>query len=251
MSTRRLTALILATICVIITPVFFHIPSARATTATYAKILPNAHLYTRQTNGVFTQVTTLPHDYFVLVIDQTDPTFLSAAYHDLLGFVRRDSVQLVTFEPVTKSALGSLIGSNGGLGFHLRELPDHTLPNPVWLPADTLLDFYGTINGTVLHPLLGTTWYFVRFVDNGTALFGYVYGGHVQITSPIPPNIIEEVGGGNNSTVTTHRRPFGLDPVRQGIVVGCLAIAALFVILALYRPAATDKHRTPRYKIDK
>jgi len=219
-----------------------------STSAQYAKILPGAYLYSRA-GGDFIPVTSLPRDYFVLVTDRTDPHFFAAAYHDLLGWVRRGRVELVNFEPATKSATGVLTVANGGLGVHLRSLPDHTLPNPAWIASDTRLDFYGTLEGTMLHPLLGTTWFYVRHFDGSRVLFGYVYGGHVEVTTPIPPNIIEEVGGGGGVTEYPYRRPFELGPVRQGIIIACLAVTAVFVMLALYRPSQ-DKRRSPRYRSD-
>ena len=253
MPVRRLTILILALLCaLLIATIFFDTspaPARAQTSAQYAKILPNTYLYSRNSGGFF-RVTSLPPDYFVLVVDRTDPQFFGVAYHDLLGHVRRTSVQLVTFEPVTRSAVGVISVHNGGLGVHMRDLPDHTLPNPVWIPPETLLEFYGTLDGTALHPLLGTIWFYVRRIEGGRAVFGYVYGGHAEVVTPIPPNVIKEAGGGGGVYETPYRRPFELDAVRQGIIVACLAVAAVLVILALYRPQADGKHRSPRYRAD-
>ena len=223
-------------------------PTAHASTrAQYARILPDTNLYSRN-NGTFTPMTSLPIDYFVLVTDRTDPDFFAVAYHDLFGFVRRSNVVFVDFEPVTKSAVGTLRPFTGALRVYLHSTPDHTLTPLFLVPPNTNLHFYGTIEGTLAHPLLGTTWYFVRYFDGARTFFGYVYGGLVEVITPIPPNVIEAVNDGNNTTNQTYRDPFELDDIRQWIIIACLVIAAIFVILALYRPIVSAANRTPRHK---
>jgi len=193
-------------------------------------------------------ITGLPPDYFVLITDRSDPEFFAVAYHDLLGFVRRATVLPVSFEPVTISALGTLTSANDGLGVHLRERPDHTHPNPVFVPSGTQLAFYGTLTGTTLHPLLGNSWYFVRHNVSGNTIFGYVFGGHIEVTTPIPPNeILAQGGGGGGVYEYPYRPPFELDSIRQAIVIASLAVAAVFVMLSLYRPSSKQGYRAPRH----
>ena len=233
---------------VIGTGVFFPVTAAQASTrAQYARILPNTYLYNRD-NGTFRPVTSLPIDYFVLVTDRTDPQFFAVAYHDLLGFVRRENVVLVDFEPVTKSAVGILSPFAGVLRVYLHSTPDHTLTPIILIPSDATLHFYGTIEGTLAHPLLGTNWFFVRYFDGTRAFFGYVYGGLVEVTTPIPPNIIEAVRDPNDGTEHTHRYPFELDSIRQWIIIVCLGIAGIFTMLALYRPLIGATNRPPRHR---
>ena len=154
----------------------------------------NVYLYAQDEFLNFYPLTSLPVTYYALAVETYNTVYYKVLYYDLEGFLKKEDVTLVDYEPVTKFAVGSLSITADVTGINLREKPNHTLDNIIAeIKSGQTLTYYGKVVGT--SPILsaGDGWYYVKYSDETEATyFGYLYAPYVTAET-IPDNSPEKV----------------------------------------------------------
>ncbi|MDE7464527.1 MAG: SH3 domain-containing protein, partial [Clostridiales bacterium] len=129
----------------------------------------------------------LPAGYFVLLTDEQAPDgYISVAYDDLRGFVKRANVRAVDYTPVTKYELSARFKcDNDGQPVNLRAAPYRSANVLVTLEPNASGRVYGKATGDALIKNGNTLWYYV----NVDGVRGYCYYAHVS-ADDAPPNVI-------------------------------------------------------------
>ena len=216
---------------------------AEAAVLSYALIGDDAILYSDDGK---TAVTTLPKNYFAVVLGEAKNGYTSVSYLDVAGKIESDKLTAVDYEPRYKFAEGSLTLTNDGHNVRVRNLPDHENGEVIAdLPdGDTLL-YYGTVKGTGQVTALGEQWYFVRFTAEGETKRGYIYSLYVA-ASPIPENVIEPLptdltdpepseGGADEADGKTDDAVSPLSRNGEAITIVALCLPVIVITYLLFR----------------
>jgi|GEM_PF-1048039 len=203
-------------------------------------------------DGAYFPITTLPENYFAVLLGEADENgYIPVSYLDVTGYLKRDAVEAVDYEPKYKYAENnSLTVENDGHPVNVRSSPDHTLDNVITeAPAGSKLYYYGTSSGTAQVEVLGDAWYYVKVVSDGETKRGYVYSLYVK-AEPIPENVIEKVEptadntdesldpGKDSSTETPGEKDpdgFTLTSTREIIIVISLCLPVILIMYLLFK----------------
>jgi len=253
---KNLKITLLTLVCILTLCLFFPLPSTHTTHA--RKLVPavpdmpfvwiehpNTMLYNRN-NGILQQVTSLPVSYFAHVTGEEND-FFSVIFYDLTGLVRKNSVTLVDFEPVTKFATGT-VSIVGDIIANIRTRPDTTATIVGEARKGEILTFYGTITGTASGEQ--NEWLFVRFTNsNGNPTFGYIFNhgtNLLNITNP-PLNVIEKVMVYQQDPPTFLPPNIEFPPYLTVVFIVALCIPALIIMILLFKkPKSKAVQKTPR-----
>jgi len=202
-------------------------------------------LYNRQSNGHMRPVTSLPQSYFALVTGEHGE-FYEVLFYDLTGFVRKNAVTKVDFEPVTKFATGTLNVITDANSINIRLLPEVNDTNIIGQASrGSQLVFYGTIQGTPPQGHTNSTWYFIRFINSAhETAWGYIHAANVASNS-IPPNNIEKVMVyADDPPVFNPGETLMPDYIMIITIVALCVPVAIIMLLIFKKPKNTKK--TPR-----
>jgi len=193
------------------------------------------------------QITSLPQTYFAHVTGES-AEFFAVIFYDLTGFVRRNAVTLVDFEPVTKFATGNLEVMRGGT-VPIFNRPTHLDGSAIhYTPRGTRHIFYGTINGSIPYRVEdGAVWYFIRFENGANTEFGYIHSSNV-ISSVIAPNVVEKVMVYAQDPPTFNPPPFEFPPYMMIVFIVTLCIPAVLVMILIFKKpkGKGQPQKTPR-----
>lgn len=222
--------------------VFFAPANVASTFVSYAYLPADVVLF--DASGA--SVCTLPATYFVLLGGDAENGRYPVAYADISGYVRVADVQTVDYEPVTKYAARTARPDNDGMAVNLRAAPNTETGSILCtVPNGTELTLYGAREGAELFAGAGTLWQFVRYEQDGNALYGYVYAAQLKY-DPVVPNKIEKVEPPAAESPIT-QTPASLNLTRAGMIALAAAMcvpAGVLMLVLFYRP---DSKRTPRH----
>lgn len=201
----------------------------QTTTPVYAMIGEGAELFSAA--GV--KITTLPATYFVLVIEETATDF-HVTYLDIEGFVDKNAVSAVDFEPVTKYAQPLFFADNDTHSVNIRSLPSRSGEILATVPDGGSGIYYGTTTGDALVGDINE-WYYVRFGEG--QIRGYVYAPQIRAAS-LADNIIEAVPKPDDED----EKIIGAS-VKDGIFIAALCIPAVIIMFIVFRGGGERKPR--------
>lgn len=213
-----------------------------ASPARYAYLPAAAVLY----NDAGDAVCSLPATYFVALCGENAGGSYPVAYLDLRGYVRKEQLECVDYEPVTKFATLSARPQNDGMAINLREKPDASTGAVVkTVPPSAVLTLYGARSGTELFAGAGNLWQYVRYDEGAQSYYGYAYSAQL-LCDVAPPNKIEKVV--QPAVAQPTEEPSDVTLTRTGSIVFIAALcvpAGILMIVLFYRP---ESKRTPRHK---
>lgn len=182
-------------------------------------------------------VTTLPESYFVAILGEDENRY-EVSYLDVTGYVEKDKVTLVDYEPLYKyHERGFITLSNDGHDVNVRSAPsaERGEVDAVLKSGDKLF-YYGTVEGDAQVEAVGNAWYFVRYYDlSGEARRGYVYSLYASAEA-IPKNTIEVVRPPDESedVVLTQPESFILPVDKEAMIVVALCLPVVIVTFLLF-----------------
>ena len=186
-------------------------------------------------------ITSLPATYFVTVMDEDEQKY-HVSYLDIDGYIFKDeaALSIVDYEPVTKYGQPAFVASNDTHPVNLRASPSGQGTIIAAIPDAGRGIYYGKVEGEALIAEI-KDWFYVRYYDNGSYLYGYVYAP--QITADkLNDNVIEKVerpkepSGGDKPTV--------MSSAMEGIFIAALCIPAVIVMFVIFRAGSK---RDPRH----
>lgn len=242
---KKLSVILVIMLCLIPKPTF----TASAEKVKYAHMENDTILYsTSETEYI--PIVTLPATYFVAILAENSDGYYSVSYADIIGFIKKEDVKTVDYEPKTKHMLGSIATSNDGQGVNLRKRPDHNDTENILkvIPSEAEnIVYYGSIDGSAIIPQVGTKWYYARFTADKVSTYGYVYVGQVT-AQQITDNVIEKVDNPKDDDVDieTDPAPITMSKTLSVIFTIALIIPALFIMFLLFKKP-NDTPRKPRH----
>ena len=179
----------------------------------------------------------LPKTYFVELLDNANADFYQARYMNIIGYVKKESVQAVASTPTSPYLSNTTFRVYANLSQNLRTSPNKTETNlivniPI-LTRNILL--IGKINGECLIEGRTNQWFYCRYV--GDKIYeGYVYSDFCDEISPQIDNT-EEVTYIPNPTFeeTPTKTTLSIDDNLVGVIIGILSIPALIFFIMIIR----------------
>ena len=215
--------------------------TARAAQPQYARIMTETAVLYRTQSGddaVTNKYFVLPKGYFVYLDDTGSDTWYKVTYDIFTGFVRADDVDIVSFEPKVKYAVGQTIRieTPDGGNCNLREYAVKTSGKMLegGIPDETRgIQFYNYMNSG------NEKWYFISYMDKS----GYVHGDYAFIETAIAVN--------DGAAVPTpepkkeNDAPPPLDITTLIILIGAVSLPAVIILVLLFKP----RRRPPRPRL--
>ena len=222
----------------------------------YARVLfEQVYLYKTPTNNnsasnIFFE---LPKTYFVELLSKEE-NFYQARYLDVVGYVKKDSVQAVEQTPINPFLSNINFRVYAELSEQLRSSPgiDSNSNLITAIPhLNKSLTYYGKIPGQCLIEGRTNVWYYCKFSADKD-YYGYVYSDFCDEMNPIPSNT-EEIKYINNPTfepVKTQINTIPEDSNAVSIIVGVLSIPAIiFLFLLLRNTKIINKDKLKRKEV--
>lgn len=174
-------------------------------------------------------VTSLPTSYFVVIIGEDDD-YYHVTYSNLSGFIAKNTVNRVNYTPRYKFGSGKLSLINDGGVINVRSAPDHTKSNiAARLTDGTVMNYYGSVQGTVQNEIIGNKWYAVILPEGK---IGYVYSMYAEATA-IPQNKIEPEPEPETPTVTP---VIGAGEKSQYFLIAAMCLPVIILMYLLFKP---------------
>ena len=207
----------------------------------FARVLfEQVYLYkTAQPNDATTNVYfELPRTYFVELLSKEND-FYKAKYMDIVGYVKKDSVQAVEKAPANPFLTNINFRVYAELSEQLRSSPNINQSSNLIVSIPHLnksLTYYGKIIGQCLIDGRTNIWYYCKFTSD-KEYFGYVYSDFCDEMNPLLANN-EDVKYINNPTFEpikpeTNTIPEDSDFV--GILIAILSIPAIIFLFLLLK----------------
>ncbi len=216
----------------------------------YAQIVSsNVKLY-RSTNGseeVSNIFFVIPQTYFVEISSCENSNFFTARYLDKTGYVKKSEVKCVKGVPQTPFANASFrVFIPGGTALRSSPSQSEGLNTIETLPfLETNLRYYGTIDGEEAISHKSSTWFYCKYIRNGSEVFGYVYGAFCDLLTTIPSNteLLEEIEE-PDFTVPTQAPAnqveesglSSLPSTTQIIIIVAVCLPCVVIIYLLFKP---------------
>lgn len=208
---------------------------ADANGVSYAYMSADTPLYTAGSDGYEVKVN-LPATYFVSVL-ATSGYYYRVGYGDINGYVRQTSVEVVSYEPVTKYAMGEGRLKSGIASVYLYEKADLTAAIAT-VGTNTVIETYGKVSSS-------ETVYYCRIIADTVYYYGYLSALVADFTMP-PENDVRAVAPiepdpeDPGITGPDPEDPAGLGELPlQIILVVCLVVPSIVIVMLLF----TDKSK--------
>lgn len=224
-----LLGLILALICLsgLFSPAYA--PVSAVAGEAYGLIKENALFLDAEKNPL----TSLPASYFVIIKGE-DGAYFNAEYGNLSGFIAKEFVEVVDYEPKTKFHTAYFTAKNDTFPTNVRLAPSSASSVAVAVPLNQKAYLYGTLEGEALISSAGATWFYVEY--DGVA--GYAYCAH-GTAATIPINIIEKVEVPPIDLTPPENSPVKL----EWVYVLLVTIPAVVIMLTLFSRPKKDSNK--------
>ena len=222
----------------------------------------NVYLYSNPVDKNEYKLFLLPCTYFVQLTGkppENSDLFYTANYMDISGFVKQQEVVVIDGTPQKPYVdnLSFSIFSTSGL--ELRTSPEispfNIVSNVSYLEKNLI--YYGCIDGEEMIPQLGKKWYYCKYLDNNSEMFGYLYSGLCYLLPSYEPNyevfdLIEEEIFEEQTTNTSSPivKPPTLSEDVKIIIVICATLPCIVIIYLLFKPTklTVDNGKNNRHK---
>ena len=149
-----------------------------------------------------------------------------------------EDITKVDYIPKFKYAENTALSiSNDGHLVNLRSTPTSTGKILATANSGDTLYYYGQITGDASNELIGSIWYYTRFVcSDGTSLYGYIYSLYA-LASPIPPNDISaEISPDEpTATPTISANAFSNNQPREIVIIVSLCLPVIALSYLIFR----------------
>ena len=193
----------------------------------------------------------LPKTYFVEICD-VENNFYLAKYQNLIGYVKKNSVQAVDSIPAEPFLNNITFRVYSELSERLFSLPESSSMLITKIPSLTRnIQYFGKVYGERLIDGRTNIWYYCKF-SSTTDFYGYVYSDFCDEMPKISNNV-EELNYINNPTFEVNKNQVQAIPKDSnsvGLVVGILTIPALIFVFMLIKGSKIIKEdKSPRKEV--
>lgn len=226
---------------------------ADSATSQFAKVKDNCTLYKTETitNNALTNIYfTIPKGYFVTILATFDAAF-KVKYGDIIGFIDRQSVNIVSLTPKQPTLVGLTFAIKPEAGTQIRQTPTaadtSNILSPV--PANSQnITYIAQINGEIPTGGVSDVWYYAEFTPtfNPTCTYrGYIYSERATGLPPIPNNLENDVLPDTDTTITSTDETLSINPTTRGVLIAliCLPVVIVFVLM-LVKHAKNKRENT-------
>lgn len=226
---------------------------ADSATSQFAKVKDNCTLYKTETitNNALTNIYfTIPKGYFVTILATFDAAF-KVKYGDIIGFIDKQSVNIVSLTPKQPTLIGLSFAIKPEAGTQIRQTPTaadtSNILSPV--PANSQnITYIAQINGEIPTGGVSDVWYYAEFTPtfNPTCTYrGYIYSERATGLPPIPNNLENDVLPNTDTTITSTDETLSISPATRGILIAliCLPVVIVFVLM-LAKHAKNKREKT-------
>ncbi|MDR3021918.1 MAG: hypothetical protein LBU60_04525 [Clostridiales bacterium] len=184
----------------------------------------------------FVPITTLPQTYFVIITGDTVQDYYPVNYLDIDGFVDKNHLEIVDFEPLNKFAQGEIkikpeIDGNVNLREHASR--DSNIITPVD-NSNLNMIYYGTVEGESIEQ--NNSWYYVRVKVNDEMHWGYMHSVNMlgqsipdNVVIAVPPPDLGEEGSMDSA------QPSQMSDTILYTIVAILCVPVLIIMLTLFK----------------
>lgn len=228
--------------------------NAAQETELYARVLfDEVYFYkTPNENALNNIYFELPKTYFVKLIDKNE-NFYQAEYLNIVGYVKKDSVQAVLGTPIKPYLNNITFRVYSELSTNLHEAPSQNSTLKTKIPILTNnIQYISQIEGESLISGRTNIWYYCKFTSENVSYYGYVYSDFCDEMQPILNNT-ESLEYTNNPTFEPYFEPPKAIPKNSnivGVVVAILSIPALiFVFLIMNGTKILNQNKIKRKEV--
>lgn len=196
----------------------------------YAKV-ETAEVFLYSSQSETSSIFEIPVSYFVKV-ENFNNTFYKAYYNNISGYVKKDSVSLMSGIPQNPYAQATfrVFVSN-----YMYANPTQSSSVVCQIDTNDILTFFGKKNGEQLNSSTNT-WYYSKVIKNGQDFCGYVFSGITDYLSVIPQNVesferINEISQNENNAPTTE-----LSSKTKILLIVSISIPSAMILYFLIKP---------------
>lgn len=225
---------------------FFQINETSAEDSIFGKV-KNSEVYFYSSLSTSSGLFKLPYSYFVSVIS-VEGEFYQVTYKDLIGFVKKEDVTLMRGTPNTPYLNSSF---SNYVAYSLYESPNTASTSLVMLEEDSVLSFYGEMEGEEVSSR-GNTWYYASTNSNGNILRGYIYSEVVATPPEITVNseTFEEV----SEDALASNSPTSFSNLSTGtkvLLIIAITVPSIFILFFLVKKPTKQKKKSEKKPIRK
>ena len=191
-------------------------------------------------NNVYFEI---PKTYFVELLNNANDSFYYAQYCNVIGYVKKESVQAVANTPNTPFLDNLNFRVYADLSRNIRTEPNVSSNSSSLVASVPLysrnLTFYGKILGENLIEGRTNIWYYCKYSAD-TDYYGYVYSDFCDELPTTLPKNTEEVTYVSNPTFTneniqTNQNSLDLNSNTTAIIIGIVTIPALIFMFMILK----------------
>ncbi len=205
-----------------------------AQTTTYAKASANCTLYKNRTmsNELGEVYFVVPETYFVTVLEIVSDACMKVQYADYVGYVKSETVVVVTFVPIVKTLENIKFDIKETSGTQVWLAPSSSSKVLATIPAGKKdISYISFAYGNIPSGGESNIWYYVRYTpeSSSTSVYeGYVYSENVTNVSEIVAN-----AESNPEVIKVNDKTDGVIEISSSIRTLLIALIAVPVILLI------------------